>query len=349
MLFVEALRPGYSACGAAGAGLHCGENWEERQQIVAGVALLYVLLLTAVANIESARNGKTRLLRALAIPLPVALLIYTLSAPSGGDPLRAALVITGIASMLLMLALIGAERPWLWVARIIKSAGRYERIAFDAQSRVHRLAALLLIFALVALSRQALRAEPQAFTDAAGAAPQLLVGALLYLALAILGVGWLTRRDWTAVLRRLGLRWPRPADWMAGVSAGIALYLLVALALALWQAVAEPSVFEAQASGARAIFEALSSSLLAGGLLAMSVAVGEEVLFRGALQPIFGLAISSLLFVALHTQYAFTPAAAMLFVVSLGFGLLRARASTTAAIIAHAAYNAIPFALAALQ
>jgi hypothetical protein len=191
-------------------------------------------------------------------------------------------------------------------------------------------------------------AERAAITDLAGAAPQLLYGTLLYLALAVLGVGWLTRRDWAGVKRRLGLRWPRPADWMAGVAAGIALHLLVALATVLWQATVEPSIFESQVSGARAIFEALSSSLLAGGLLAMSVGVGEEVLFRGALQPVFGMVISSLLFVALHTQYAFTPAAAILLVASLGFGLLRARVSTTAAIIAHAAYNAMPFALAGL-
>ena len=315
---------------------------------MAGAALLYGLLLTVVANIESARNGETRLLRALTIPLPVALLVYTLSAPSGADPLRSALVIAGVVATLLMLALIGAERPWLWVARIIKSAGRCERIAFDAQRRVHRLAALLLIFALAALSRQALDAEPQAFTDAGGAAPQLLFGALLYLAWAILGVGWLTRRDWSAVLRRLGLRRPRLSDWLAGGAAAIGLHLFVALAITVWRAAVAPTTFETQMAGTQTLFAALSSSLLAGGLLAISVGIGEEILFRGALQPVFGLVITSLLFVALHTQAAFTPVAGILLAVSLVFGLLRARVNTTAAIIAHAAYNAIPFALAGM-
>ena len=102
-------------------------------------------------------------------------------------------------------------------------------------------------------------------------------------------------------------------------------------------------------SGARILFEAFEFVAAYGGLLAISVGIGEEILFRGALQPVFGIVITSLLFVALHTQYAFTPAAGILFVVSLGFGLLRARASTTAAIIAHAAYNGIPFVLAALR
>ena len=315
---------------------------------MAGAALLYAVLLTAVANIETARKSETRLLRALTIPLPLALLIYPLSVPSGDEPLRATLVIAGVVSTLLMFTLIGVERPWLWVARIIKSTGRFEAIAFDAKHRVHRLAALLLIFGLVALSWQALNAEPQAFADAASAAPQLLFGALLYLALAILGVGWLTRRDWSAVMRRLGLRRPRLSDWLAGAAAAIALHLFVALAITVWQGAVEPTTFETQTAGAQTLIAALRSSLLVGGLLAMSVGIGEEILFRGALQPVFGMVITSLLFVALHTQLAFTPAAGILYVVSLVFGLLRARVSTTAAIIAHAAYNAIPFALAGM-
>ncbi|MCE2471213.1 MAG: CPBP family intramembrane metalloprotease [Anaerolineae bacterium] len=323
---------------------------------MAGLALLYVLLLTAVANIESALSGRTRVLPALMGILPVALLVLALSGllnggaltEGGGASLSVVLAIVGLVAALMMFAIIGLERPWQCVSRVVKSAGRYESITFDPRSGVHRLATLTIVFALTALSWGALNAsdaEPLAFADVA---PQLLVGSLMYLALAVIGVGWLTRRDWTAVKQRLGLRWPRPADCLAGIAAAIALHLMAALAMAYWQASVSQSTFESQVSGARLLYEALTSSLLLGGLLAMSVGIGEEILFRGALQPVFGIVISSLLFVAMHTQYAFTPAAAILFVVSLGFGLLRARVSTTAAIIAHAGYNAIPFALTAL-
>lgn len=327
---------------------------------MAVAALLYILLLTAIANIESARDSRTRLTAALTMLLPLAISALAISAllsggskaTAGDAPLRVAVAVVGLVSTLAMFALIGAERPWLWVWRVVKSAGRYEQISFDPRSGVHRLATLVLIFALTALSWGAPSAssgERLAFTDAAGAAPQLLSGALLHLALAVLGVGWLTRRDWAAVKRRLGLRSPRPSDWLAGTAAAIVLHLVAWLAVAFWQAIVEPTMFESQTSGARILFEALSSSLLMGGLLAIGVGIGEEILFRGALQPVFGMVITSLLFVALHTQYAFTPAAGILFVVSLGFGLLRARLGTTAAIIAHAAYNGIPFVLAALR
>lgn len=310
---------------------------------MAGAGLLYLLLLTAIANIESARPSETRIMPALKTLLPIALLVHTWSALPDG----AALAGAGLIVSLLMLALIGAERPWLWVARIIKSTGRFERVSFDPRRSVHKLAALALVFALTALSSSALNTEPVAFTEAA-AAPQLLFATLLYLALSAVGVGWLTRRDWPAVLRRLGLRRPRRTDWLAGITTAIALHLFVAATMNFWQAAVGPGAFEAQTGAARALFAALSSSLLAGGLLAMGVGIGEEVLFRGALQPVFGILISSLLFMGLHLQYAFTPAAGIILAVSLGFGLLRARVSTTAAIIAHAAYNVIPFALAGM-
>ncbi len=315
---------------------------------MAGLALLYILLLTAVANIESARSGRTRLLPALTSLLPLALLTLAVSGLLNGASLSMALAIVGLAAALLMFALIGLERPWNYVVRVVKSAGQFEHISFDPRSSVHRLATLVIIFALTALSWLAANpneAQPLAFADAA---PQLLGGSLMVLALAVVGVGWLTRRDWEAVKQRLGLRWLRPVDCLTGIAAAIALHLMAALALAFWQASVPQSTFESQVSGARLLYEALRSSLILGGLLAASVGIGEEILFRGALQPVFGLVISSLLFVALHTQYAFTPAAAILFVVSLGFGMLRARVSTTAAIIAHAGYNAIPFALTAL-
>lgn len=326
---------------------------------MAGAALLYLLLLTAIANTESAREGGTRITPALTTLLPVASFALIFGTALDGWSVSSwidlsggiAFTALGVASTLAMVALIWAKRCWLWVARVVELLTRFEHVSFDARNSIHRLATVMLIFALTALSWRAASANSAVltpFADAISAAPQLLLGSMLYLALAALGVGWLTRRDWAAVKQRLGLRWPRPADWLTGLAAAIALHVLVTLAMALWRAVAEPSAFEMQVRGARALFDALSSSLLLGGLLAMSVGVGEEVLFRGALQPVFGIAISSLLFVALHAQVALTPAAIILLAVSLGFGLLRARVSTTAAIIAHAAYNAIPFVLASL-
>ena len=83
-------------------------------------------------------------------------------------------------------------------------------------------------------------------------------------------------------------------------------------------------------------------------LLAVSVAIGEEVLFRGALQPIFGIGLTSAFFALLHTQYTLTPASFGIFFVSLGIGWLRFRSNTMAAMSAHFVYNFIQLFLALL-
>ena len=74
-------------------------------------------------------------------------------------------------------------------------------------------------------------------------------------------------------------------------------------------------------------------------LLATFSSIGEEVLFRGALQPIFGNVMVSALFALIHTQLLFTPGMVFIFVVSYILGRVRERYSTSASIIAHFVYN----------
>jgi membrane protease YdiL (CAAX protease family) len=74
-------------------------------------------------------------------------------------------------------------------------------------------------------------------------------------------------------------------------------------------------------------------------LIAFTAAVGEEIAFRGALQPIFGLTLTSLLFAVIHVQYTLTPASGLILVLAFTLGWLRLRYNTTVAIIAHFLYN----------
>lgn len=74
--------------------------------------------------------------------------------------------------------------------------------------------------------------------------------------------------------------------------------------------------------------------------------VGEELLFRGALQPVIGLWLTSLLFVALHGYFKFTSLlhvlfGVMMFGLSVGLGLLFEWAGLIAAMTAHAVYDYI--------
>jgi membrane protease YdiL (CAAX protease family) len=83
-------------------------------------------------------------------------------------------------------------------------------------------------------------------------------------------------------------------------------------------------------------------SPLGAVVLGASAGIGEEAIFRGALQPRFGLVIPSLLFTMLHgPQYGFNVALLGLFGVSVILGLERKYVNTTAAMITHALYNAL--------
>lgn len=84
------------------------------------------------------------------------------------------------------------------------------------------------------------------------------------------------------------------------------------------------------------LFDRLQISLFAG--------VGEELLFRAALQPILGIWFTSLLFVGLHGYFRFTSwkhilFGGMMFSLSVGLGLLYEYSGLLAAMTAHAVYD----------
>jgi hypothetical protein len=73
--------------------------------------------------------------------------------------------------------------------------------------------------------------------------------------------------------------------------------------------------------------------------LGLAAALGEETVFRGAMQPRFGLLLTSILFALLHSTYGLTLSTLLVFIVGLVLGLLRLRYNTTTAMITHAVYN----------
>jgi membrane protease YdiL (CAAX protease family) len=79
------------------------------------------------------------------------------------------------------------------------------------------------------------------------------------------------------------------------------------------------------------------------GILALALlpAIGEEILFRGALQPRLGLVVTALLFTSIHTQYSISFGTLTVFILALGLGLIRKYTNTTTSAISHATYNLI--------
>lgn len=249
---------------------------------------------------------------------------------------------------LLSLGLTQVDMLWSLVEKLIAAFNPFDRPKYDKSSLVHRAASLLAIAYLIWQSW--LLVSTRGGSEQTWLAPDTgsillnLAGSMtIYLSLSALGTGWGLRRNPATALRRLGLRWPTVSDCLAGLILGLLIYFAATLAASVLL-----NGVTADQLGARALFDALKGSLPAALALALMAAAGEEILFRGALQPVFGIVVTSLLFALLHTHYGLSPALLILFFVSIGFGLVRRRFSTTAAVICHATYNFAPFLLARL-
>ncbi|MYD11723.1 MAG: CPBP family intramembrane metalloprotease [Chloroflexi bacterium] len=249
---------------------------------------------------------------------------------------------------LLTFDLVRINGLWRSFATGVKRMNFAEAPAFDPAKPVHRTAALLmalgfLMIATLYLSSDIADDNTIPVDAQAGAVLELIGGGALHLGAAFLGVGWLTRRRLPDVVRRLGLRMPTLWEAAISIGVGVGLWTFSTAAVALWERAVPADIFQQQTAEAQRFYEAFSGSLALALLLALLPALSEEIFYRGALQPVFGILLSSLFFTATHLQYAFTPALLILFAVSLGFAWLRLRFHTGAAIIAHALFNFMPY------
>ncbi len=158
-----------------------------------------------------------------------------------------------------------------------------------------------------------------------------------FVLIAFLGVGAMMRRDWTAVFQRLGLEAITSRQIIESFGWILLLVLLQSSGGAIWEAIDPEQV---------ALVEELSNLLYQDFgfwhwlALAIGAGIGEEILFRGALQPILGIWFTSILFAIVHVQYGFlTPATIVLFLLSLILGFIRQRHNTTTAILVHFGYD----------
>lgn len=166
----------------------------------------------------------------------------------------------------------------------------------------------------------------------------LWVQTALFVLIALVGVGWLTRRSFKESLVRLGVVAPTTRQVLIAV--GVALLLVPAVML-----------LEAGANliglGADADVESLTEQLIGPlfqtplGILSIGLAagIGEEIVFRGAMQPRFSLVLTALLFALLHSNYGITLSTAIVFLLGVVLGIIRSRYNTSTAMITHAVYN----------
>ena len=182
-----------------------------------------------------------------------------------------------------------------------------------------------------------LETDPEDLTSAVTVASQV-INVAFFILVAYVAVGTSIYRNGREATARLGIRWPSLPDIAVGVAAVIPAFMLSVLG-SLLTLYFQPDLFD----DLGATMEEMSSGTevtLLSVLIFASAGLGEEILFRGAIQPRFGIVLTSAFWALVHTQYQLSFVVLGLFLVGLLFGLMRKYVSTTSAIIAHALYNA---------
>ncbi len=161
---------------------------------------------------------------------------------------------------------------------------------------------------------------------------------LLWALAALIGVGWLTRRDLAASLHRLGLTRPSAQGILVAVGLSMAAVFGVIILQGMGALLGfgpDPEVTELSEQ----LIGPLTQSLAGILTLGLAAALGEETLLRGALQPRFGLVATAVLFALLHSNYGITFSTLVVFLLGLLLGWVRRHYNTATSMIVHALYN----------
>ncbi|CAN5623720.1 MAG: CPBP family intramembrane metalloprotease [Actinomycetota bacterium] len=173
--------------------------------------------------------------------------------------------------------------------------------------------------------------------------PLLIVASQLpFIVVAAMGVGIFFRRNLRQTLERLGYG----SISMKHLGA-VALFIVAALGLSVAAdtlfAALQPDLYSQVGEISESLFDpsGLSpiSAILFALLIGIGAGLGEETLFRGALQPALGIVFTSILFATLHVQYGPSLLLGYILLLSFGLGYIRKHINTTASFLAHAGYN----------
>ena len=188
---------------------------------------------------------------------------------------------------------------------------------------------------------------PTAFVDSAPAVVSdnsatalttgLLQQLLAFVALAYVAVGYRNYRTGPEATARLGIQRPTTTQITMGLAGVLAAFVAANIGGLMTQWL-QPDVVDAIENSMDAITSGVTTPFVAV-VLALSSGIGEEVLFRGAIQPRLGMVLTAVLFTFLHAQYGFTWMLLGLVLIGMIFGWLAKRYGTMAAVIAHVVYN----------
>lgn len=175
--------------------------------------------------------------------------------------------------------------------------------------------------------------------DAGGQLRSAVYGLIWAVPASILAVGYSRKRNFWEACRRLSLEWPsrRQVIFAFLMTAVLvpAMTQLDSLITRTWHAMGwrmtDPETM-------RLLF-GFALGPVAATIVALTAGIGEELVFRGVLQPRFGILLPSLMFASIHAfQYNF-DAVIQVLVLGLIFGVVRYLANTTTSALVHAAYD----------
>ena len=158
---------------------------------------------------------------------------------------------------------------------------------------------------------------------------------------SLLAVGYPGKRTFAAARERLALQRPTRRQLVAAtVLTGVLVLSMTQLESAItwfWQTQGW------QITDSEAVAELFSFAIGPVGAIVVGITagLGEELVFRGVLQPRLGIVLPALMFTAVHAfQYDFD---ALLQVLLLGivFGIIRNRSNTTTTAIIHGGYDCV--------
>ncbi len=160
----------------------------------------------------------------------------------------------------------------------------------------------------------------------------------LFVILGMVGVGWLTRKNLRQTLERLGIKRLGLKQFTMSLGfLGLSFGALIGVSIVL--GLIDPNIMKS-ADDAMQGLGGIEKTIFGVIVFTVGAGVGEEVLFRGALQPRFGIFFSSLLFSMAHIQYRM-PVMAVIFLFSVILAYERKMVNTTACMITHGLFNLI--------
>jgi membrane protease YdiL (CAAX protease family) len=213
---------------------------------------------------------------------------------------------------------------------------------FRAESPVHAVALAYYLQVLLFLVGSQIAVD-QVKATSEGGSPSIafIIGTnqLPMALVSVVGVGLFVRRSPGQALARLGLYWPG-WRWILASVPVVLLLLVAGIGFDSLMARLTPEQNQEILKSTEALFKN-ADNVIGFTIIGLAAGIGEELFFRGALQPRFGILGASLLFAALHTQYGFTIATAEIFFIGLVLGVVRKRGGTVPAILAHAGYDVV--------